>query len=245
MNIRPYVAMLVLPLLVLGCKGGSKASSAANEPPAPVSVKETPAAKTLPASLMTAGYEFSGLASEKKATYEVTNDLGLPASTMIQTSTLVSVESDKAVFEVKRETTLPNMKSQTIELTPDGVFTTKVDLGSLVKPAMEMPADLAPGKEWDTTMTISDSNQTLEVKAVNKATKIETITVKAGTYDCIRIETTLTTRSTVTGTSAPTKTSGSVVSHYAKNVGLVKLVMKGKDATSGNSETSYVLTNIE
>ncbi len=245
MNRLVIVIVLASLLAFVGCNK-DKTADPADKPPVPNVVGNSgKSGLVVPDSLKSAAYSYLGLDELKSLTYDVSTGLDLPPTEMIQTIALTSVEGDKATFEVKRISSIPNMGDQTIELNPDGVFTLKVTMGTLSKPALELPSDVAVGKEWTSSMELTSASQSLEVTAKSKATKIEKVKVKAGEFECIRIESTVKTKSTMAGSSDVNSSSGSIVTFYAQGIGLVKLDLKGKMADGSDSNMRYELTKIE
>ena len=237
MKIRQYWVLVAL-LLVAGC---GKPDSDPKEPPAPEGNSTATAAVTgVPESLKNAAYEYYGLGQEAPLTYIVKMSDELPARDGTQTFTFESMEDGAAKFMVTRTGGLSRVGSETLLLNDDGVYTKALSFGVLESPALQIPADLALGSEWESPMTIKDGSKTIVNLVKFRAVRQEETTVEAGTFDCLVIEADVT--SNVTGSAIPSQNgdaSSEIVAYYAKGIGTVKMTVEGTQA-DGKRLSIYV-----
>lgn len=223
----PILLSALIVAALIGCKG-AEPEAPKSETTKPVVTTETkPAPLAVPESLKTAAYEYYGLGGGKSLTYAVSAIKNVPASTMTQTDSLTEATDDSATFEIKRETTISGFGGETVTLDAKGVSTTKTEAGEMSGPSLELPADVAVGKAWDSSVTITSPSQTVESKSSYRATKTEKIKVQAGEFDCLVIEGDVTIRVIEAGNTSPRTLKNKSIQHFAKGVGLVKMTLTG------------------
>ena len=112
-------------------------------------------------------------------------------------------------------------------------------MGVLTEPSVLMPANPSVGTEWDTRLDMDNVQGDRSVKSSirHKIDRAESVTVPAGTYDCLVVESRLSTDSASTAAPAQsTKKTVTMTSYYAKGLGIVKLVIKEEGKTVGHVE---------
>ena len=240
MKIRQYSVLAALLLVLAGCgkpDSDSKGSSTSNgEPTAAV------ADSGVPENLKNAAYEYYGLGQEAPLTYIVKMSDVVPARDGTQTTTFDGMEDGAAKFLVTRTGGLSRVGSEVLLLDEEGVHTKAIGagIGVLEAPALQVPADLGVGKEWESPMTITNGSQTIVNLVKFRAVREEKTTVEGGTFDCLVIEADVT--SNVTGSLDPSQDgegSSEIVAYYAKGIGTVKMTVKGTRA-DGTKLSIYV-----
>ncbi|MCH8978479.1 MAG: hypothetical protein IH945_04460 [Armatimonadetes bacterium] len=238
MKIKQYSALAALLLLVAGCGNGesepkeSSSSNGSSTAPAEVSA--------VPENLKNAAYEYYGLGEEATLTYIVKMNDDVPARDCPQTVTFVEMEDGSAKFRVTRVGWPSGIGSETLLLNDEGVFTKALNFGVLDSPALQVPADLALGSEWEAPMRVVNGSQIFSTIFKSRAVREEKTTVEAGTFDCLVIEADMT--STITGSPNPSKdgiATSKIVAYYAKGVGTIKMTMEGSQA-DGSALKAYI-----
>ncbi|HXH62501.1 MAG TPA: hypothetical protein VNI20_14240 [Fimbriimonadaceae bacterium] len=222
------IGLLALFVVAVGCNA-PKAKTTDTSEKQTKTAETTPAKIELPDALKSAAWDYSGLGETRMLTYTGKIAPGAMESDGTQTSELQSVKDGVATYLVDRTGGLALMGTDTVELSDKGVSTTGSSIGQFEEPALELPADFAVGKTWESKATITAQGIKRTLVSENKATKEEKVTVQAGTFDCIVVESSV----TITVSGSPDKSmNGSskskLTTYYAKGVGTVKLVGKGK-----------------
>ncbi len=228
--------LVLLGIFAIGCGDKPKVSgenggvtSGATEPtPDPV----------VPDNLKHAGYDYQGLENSDLMTYDVTFG-ELPTEEGTQQVTLEKVEGGIATYKVARTGGLSRLGVDTVELTVDGVNMVASSMGLLKEPSKLMLADATVGTKWETRLdmdNLQSGTQSVTSKIVNTVEGTKSVTVPAGTFDCLVVNTTL--QSISTGSPNPSQNTTSTVkmsSYYAKGIGIVKL-----RGTDGSKQTVLV-----
>ncbi len=96
------------------------------------------------------------------------------------------------------------------------LFITKEGIYVYDKPLLRVPFPVKIGQEWswDGQEFVNDETHTVRIKG--KASKIETITLPAGKFETLKVETTLETSN---------GTKNVLTEWYAKNIGMVKMLV--------------------
>ena len=229
MKIRQYSMPAALLLALAGC---GKPDSDAKDSSAPKGDTTAPVEVAgVPESLKNAAYEYYGLGQEAALTYSVQMSDVLPARDGTQTVAFDGMEDGAAKFIVTRTGGLSRVGSETLLLKDDGVYTQALSFGVLEAPSLQVPADLAVGSEWESSMTIKDGLKTIVNLVQFRAVRQEKTTVEAGEFDCLIIEADVT--SNITGSFDPSQDgegSSTIVAYYAKGVGTVKMMVEGTRA---------------
>lgn len=223
MRLVPTALTLVLALSVIGC-GSKEPKPEDNGGDVKTGVDSPQPNTTVPDSLKTAGYEYIGLGNSSVMTYDVSFD-GRPPGDGTQVTTVEGVEGGVATFRVARTGELGPLGVDKIEARPDGIYMVQSSMGDLAAASLVLPSDVKVGSAWTTRMDMDNLQDSKNVKSQvnNKVTKIEPVTVPAGTFDCIVIETSVDTTmsgSPIADENGDSKTVGKM--YYAKGVGIVK-----------------------
>ncbi len=226
-------AILVLVALgLVGCNNEPKAADPGNGGGIKTGVAPEEAKPQVPDALKHAGYQYQGLGNSDLMTYDVTfGDLPMEEGT--EQITVEKVEGGTATFKVARTGGLSRLGVDTVELTADGVTMVASSMGLLKEPSKLMLADTAVGTTWETKLNmdnLQNGTQSIESNIKNKVSRMESVKVPAGTFECLVVETTL--ESTSKGAPNPSQNKKSTVkmtSYYAKDVGIIKL--RGTDGT--------------
>lgn len=113
-----------------------------------------------------------------------------------------------------------------------------------------MPKDVHVGSTWSTryetvvTNTVSEvagTVMTMKLRTDSKAVGEEKVTVPAGTYDALKVETTSTSDVTLGEGSALPSSTTTATQWWVKGIGLVKQVAVGKGATTTTSATKVTM----
>lgn len=216
----------LLALALVGC-GPKEPKSEDPKPGVASGVTDPGAGPAVPADLQTAAYEYQGMNHDDLMTYDVVMASLVGEQEGTQQIKLEKVEDGVATYQVLRTGGLAQLGVDTRELRKDGVYTVSASLGILEAPALELPADLAVGKEWSAPMNmdkVNGTDQKVESIVASKAVREQKVKVPAGEFDCIVIESTI--DATISG-SIEKKLNGKsvtkLVSSYSKGVGLIKL----------------------
>jgi hypothetical protein len=125
---------------------------------------------------------------------------------------------------------------------------TSLDERVWVTPSVALPAALAVGSKWEALANLriattpaggTAASSTANLHVVGEALATETITVPAGTFECIVVRDTSTTQRTQNG--AATEVLVTTTSWYAAKVGLVKSTATTTDATKHESTRTLQL----
>lgn len=182
---------------------------------------ETADEKKMPANLKHEGFEYSGLGSGQPLTYTVKRT-GFPDGEGTMTTQFLGIKDGKAGFARKREGDVASLGDDTVGVSADGVYVESMTSGSLGKPTLELPKDLAVGKTWSDKVEIEVGGQKVTQSANYKVAKEEAVKTGIGTVNAKLI--------TVDGTitNGDTKSPLNAKFWYAKDVGLVKMTMSVK-----------------
>lgn len=194
---RTLLFLLFGSVLLAGCQPKEVAQVKTNEPESgaaanPIETKPEEPAKpvvSLPANLKHDGLLYFGLDTSKTISYEVTDDSG-EIRTGTQKSELVEVKDGKGVYRVTRTGSFGELlgEDQQVVVTEKGVLATEIKGQKIDPPQMEMPAELTPGTTWSVANKFTLDGRKFEQKNTYKAIKLEKVTTKAGSYDCMLID---------------------------------------------------------
>lgn len=250
MKRKSLIALLVL-AVVAGC-GDKKPVETAATPPAPSNTgtpapdtsmtaaqpaaPSTPDASTttaaiaprpaidipLPESLKHQGYLFYGLANTKPMDLEVVSSTQSGVTTGTQTTRLVEVQGDKAIYQIERTGGLAMlMGNMEVSVEPTGIYVKSSDVAKVGERDLEIPADLKPGAAW-TSRTVSEkAGSGFDVTNKFKVVGPKKVQTKKATYpDALLIT------STGSGQLAGRKVTMDTKNWYVKGIGLVKSEMR-------------------
>jgi hypothetical protein len=229
---------IILPLIavaIFGCSDKTDAPTTGTTGAVTGGTTGSQAAATVPDTLKHDAYIYQGLGNEELLTYDVTFN-EMPKEDGTQQNKLEKVENGVATYKVSRTGGLARLGVDTIEVTDKEVRMVGSSMGVLTEPSVLMPANPTVGTAWDTRLDMDNVQGDRSVKSSikHKVTKTESVTVPAGTYDCLVVESTLVTDSS--STAAPgqsTKKTVTMTSHYAQGIGIVKLQIKEEGKTVG------------
>ncbi len=145
--------------------------------------------ESLNAAVKGNGLLYSGLLCTKELTYEVTKT-GADPEVGTSKANFVRSKDGKWIFERKRTGGLTEiMGDDTVQVDKKGIYVTEMSMGTLKKPMLELPMDIAVGSTWneDTTMNASDGQEIKQTTRF-KITKEEMVKTKAGEFKCLLIE---------------------------------------------------------
>jgi hypothetical protein len=204
-----------------------------------------PAQAVVPEALKTAAYEYKGLASNKMLTYSAQFSPEMGPEDGTETILIQESSGGTVKYNVERTGSLTLLGTDTLELSDKGVSLIASSQGVLDTPSIELPADIAVGKEWKGTTTMSSGSRKFESNSTFKVLREEKVTVAAGTFDCLVIESHMTAK--VSGSSNPAENGTAktdLLAYYAKGVGMVKLSAKGVKTNGDKQDLKIELKKI-
>jgi|CXWL01.1.fsa_nt_gi hypothetical protein len=229
---KKYTLLTLAALAFLGCQNSEKKGepsqpigSSANQETADSSVgnasSDTNATskESIPESFKHAGFQYYGLGFDgplayKQASQGNSDDAG-------QTTVFDRMEGGKAYFKTSRTGQFSQIGDSEVMVDETGVYTTAVSGKKLTNPSLEVPADLAPGRTWqsDSTFTLDSNGTAIEVSQSMsyQAVKLESTASRAGKFETLKI--------TASGTMTVSGTESKNISTmwFAKGVGFVKM----------------------
>ena len=180
-------------------------------------VKEAP--PQIPANLQNDAFHYYSLSRTEPANYQVTIADRAP-DTGTETVKFIGMENGKAKFDIDRTGALEQMGSEHVTLDDKGVTIKSTSPGTLQTPFIDMPSSLKPGSHWTTDYTVKlDGQGTLHDHSTFTVVGPQKVTVKAGTFDALLVESTGS--DSQDGTNYQIKTQ----SWYVKDRGAVKIVV--------------------
>ncbi|HVL39779.1 MAG TPA: hypothetical protein VM328_10365 [Fimbriimonadaceae bacterium] len=183
-------------LALVGCTPKA-AETVDSKQPDPAKGSATPgagaapeAAKTtladIPDELKHNAFTYYGLAYDKPRDLEVRQDGSTFSGSQI--FRLVEIKDGKAIFEYEHTGGLAGQGTFTISLEKDGIYTVSSSVAKIKEHELEMPANIEVGTTWNTSTVFQAEGRSLEQTATNKATRIEKVETKAGTFDALLVE---------------------------------------------------------
>jgi hypothetical protein len=229
--------------LILGCNGQAKPDPTAKESDKPS--PDGTAAKPLEpvAALKHAGFDYLGFGRTEPYTYEFSKMEGVTPVSGVQTTELVDASDKAAKYQVLRTGGLEELGSEDFEVRADGVYSTRMSLGTLEKPMLIMPADVSVGKTWTGEFTSTDAaGRKVTFKVTNKAEKEEKIKVKGGEFDALLV----TTNGTISIAEEGKTGTGTVSTKtwYSKGVGQLRMQLELKKPEGSNVKSFVELVKI-
>ena len=178
----------------------------------------------VPQSLRTDAYEYFGLANTKAQDFEILSE-GDPARTGTQQLKLTEVKGDRAVFRVTRTGGLAPSGENDYSLRPDGVWSENSTLDPSMKPSVEIPNDLKPGKTWKTVIEVNTTSDKIKQDMTFKVVGVEKIKTPLATREALYI------KGDGTAEMGGKKSAMTLKSWYTKGIGMVKMEVasKGQD----------------
>lgn len=247
---QSWTLLLALGLLIGGCQPAA---------PAPVTEggktepgKETTAGDTggnpeleksveLPAELKTAAVEYYGMTGSRESTFE-TNWGGDEKGQGTERVRILDVKDGEARVDVVRAGELAQLGSETVVIRKDGIYTESVGRGELSQAALQLPADVAPGKKWTSSFDLKMPEGTVVKATMNgEALALEKIKLSDGKeYEALVIVNRYTMKSTPAGGAGSTVT-GEAKSWLVKGLGMVKLDMPNPNEPNARMVMNLVL----
>lgn len=204
-------------LLAMGCAPTVIPEKEANgKSPVKPATQETP--PSIPTTIKHDGYLYSGLDKLGQQTFLV--KIGdQPESESVQTTNIQSSDSGSLTLERTRDGALAAVGSDAVKVDDKGVSVVSVSIGKLLKPSLELPADLSIGKTWQSASTIETGTETIKNSGSYKVVGDGPLKVAAGSFTARKV--------TFTGTIETSKGRGKVVGTYwfVKGLGAVKTEM--------------------
>lgn len=217
MRTKVLLALLACSLALIGCNQDAKKAPEATNEPTNEGEAPKPSLSDVPADLKHAAYEYYGLTNPKQVDMEIVVDGGARVLTGTQTVELVSVEDGNAVFRIERTGQLAQLGSMDVSVEKDGLYAKSASIGQITR-SLELPADLAVGKEWTSELSLESSGGEMKQKSTMKAVRTETVKTKAGEFkDALRVE------GTGTGTFNGQAMTMKMTGWYVKGEGPVRL----------------------
>ncbi len=208
-----------------GLSDPSKPSQAENDKPGlPVD--------QVPKSLRTDAYEYFGLANMKAQDFEILSE-GDPTRTGTQQLKLTEVKGDRAVFRVTRTGGLAPSGENDYSLRPDGVWSENSTLDPSMKPSVEIPNDLKPGKSWKTVIEVNTSSDKIKQDMTFKVVGVETVKTPLATREALYI------KGEGSAEMGGKKSSMTLKSWYTKGIGMIKMEVASK-GTDGKVKTIII-----
>jgi hypothetical protein len=228
---------LLLALLAVACGTKSKEASNPKGSDGVVSGATDEGPETLvPEELKHDGYAYQGLGNYDLLTYDVTFE-DYPKQEGTQQIKLDKVEDGKATYTLQRTGGLSRLGVETVELDATGIQIVSSSMGILKEPSQVMLAEASVGKTWETNLDMDNLNgttQSVKSKITHKVTGNESVTVPAGTFDCLVVESTI--QSESAGAVDPSnnrKVTMKMKAYFAKDIGVVKMSILEKDKVTG------------
>jgi len=171
-------------------------------------------------------FEYSGLSHEGSLTYTGKLNPNIPGDSGTQKSEWKENKDGESIFEITRTGILRGLGSETVKLTKDGVYIIGTNAGSLNKEALTLPSPFEIGTKWPTELQLDTGAMVISSTMTSEVVRKETIKVPAGEYECLVVESKTTLTTDQPGTSNGVMDS---TTYYAKGLGVVKMVAKGKN----------------
>lgn len=190
-----------------GCHSATQASQSADntnsstgaQPANSSGDNDQPAqAPAIPSNLQTDAYYYSGLSRPEPMTFVVTQSKGNATPTE-ETGTedvkFSGMQGGQAKFDVNRTGALQSLVgSESDALDANGVTELSSDLGTLAKPPLILPSNLAQGTKWTTDYTMTFSKSSITPEGGTNITHLENTVVgnqnvktKAGDFDALYV----------------------------------------------------------
>ena len=142
----------------------------------------------VPVELQNDAYHYYGLGNNKPVKMEM-KVTGGPASTGTQTIEYGGMKGGNATFTLKHTDGLAPMGETTLSLEKSGLYSTATTIGKGGDHEMELPASLKVGTTWDVTSAYTtNEGRKIDTVAKFKVLRNEKVTVPAGTFDALYIE---------------------------------------------------------
>lgn len=226
---------ILLALAVVGCQPAPPANQTGATEKGPVAETGTktdpktgeqtnttppPSADQIPAELKTEAFYYYGLNNPKPMDMEITDTQapGVP-KTGAQTVTLKEIKDGKAIFDVERTGNLAELGSQEVTLEKDGVYVTEAAIAK-IDHELELPADLTPGKTWESDLKVDDPGRSVDLKNSFKIVGKQRVKTKVADREAILI--TSTGKGTMQGQPVRIESQN----WYVRDLGGVKSIIK-------------------
>lgn len=190
----------------------------------------------LPASLRNDAFTYYGLGRSEPMLFEYAVDDKAPSEGSV-TVKLIEVKDNEAKFLMERAGALAPLGNQEFVLKSDGLYSTML-AGAPIEPmSIEMPSKIEKGTSWSTSgkfklPTEVEAKQSTELKVVG----FEKVKVKAGEFQAAKV-----TGRGLLATAGKT-TESTMTAWFAKDVGMLKLVIEAKDSEGKKAKIRIELT---
>lgn len=191
---------------------------------------------SLPASLKNDAFAYYGLGRSEPSLFEYALNDQAPAEGSV-TVKLIEVKDNEAKFLMERAGALAPLGNQELVLKSDGLYSTML-AGSPIEPmSIEMPSKITKGATWSTSgkfklPTEVEAQQSTSLKVVG----FEKVKVKAGEFQAAKVS------GTGKLVSAGKTTTSTMTAWFAKDVGMLKLVIDAKDSEGSAARIRIELT---
>lgn len=242
MNLR-YFPLVVLCLSLVACSKDKPTADDGTKPGVTTDTETNPL--VVPASLKSAAFDYKGLEDPKMLTYTAQFNEEMSPEDGTETIMIKEVSDDRVVYNVERTGSLNLLGTDTLELNAAGVSMTASSQGVLDKPSLELPADIHVGSEWSNTSNMEMGTKKFSAVSSYKVVREESLSVEAGTFDCLVIESKM--QATISGSTVEAengKATTTLTAYYAKGVGMVKMVASTVKPDKSKQNFNIVLKKI-
>ena len=241
MRYRHLIIALSLLAVLTGCRNNESVKADEKDSNGKQSTSTSVSQDGVLESLKNDAYLYSGLGQVQKLTYQgklspfTTGDFGE------QTVSWAKNEDGSSIFTIKRNGILEGLGTETVRLDEKGVYLIGTSAGSLVEDAWILPSTFKVGTEWETDLILDMPGKLTTLKTTSKVVRKETITVPAGEFECLVVESDI-----VMTTDEPDTGVGNLkgVSYYAANYGEVRMEVTGENHLGDNVDIFIALVKI-
>ena len=238
MRLRHICTAIALLAVVLGCGNEKKASAGSKDSNGKQQVE---AQDGVLAGLKNDAYLYSGLGQTEKLTFHGKLNPNTADGYGVQSVVWKENKDGSSFFTITRDGILRGLGTETVRLDKDGVYITGTSTGTLDKDAKIVPNPFKVGSEWMTELVLRQPGTVITSSMSSKVVGMETVTVPAGEFECLVVEsdTALTTDRPGTGVGTLKSTT-----YYTAKYGIIKLVASGTNPMGDNVDIFLELTKI-
>ncbi len=186
----------------------------------------------IPANLKNDAYEYYGLANTNPQDFEIIS-AGEPEAMGTQSVKLVEIKSDRAIFRVTRTGSLASLGENDLSLRADAVWSENSTLDPSMKPSIEIPTGLKPGKTWNTAIELNTRGEKTKQDVTFKVVGMQKLKTKVADREALLIN------GEGFAEMSGKKSKMSIRSWYTKGVGMIKMEITSKDP-SGKEKTIII-----
>ncbi len=228
------IAALFAAIFVIGCQSEPVSTPEADKPKETVGTPDVPAvtAPTIPDSLKHDGYAYAGLSNPGKQDY-IVKITGQPDAESASTVTFKEMKDGGALFDRSRDGALAAVGSDVVRVDEKGVTVVSVSIGTLLAPALELPAKMDVGVTWKSDSTIKTADGNISSTGTYKVVGDEKVKVGGAEHMARKV--------TFTGKNSSVKGQGAISGTYwfVKDKGAVKTEMT--QTVPGQAAQTFVL----